>query len=291
MRFAPLVAVFCLSGCVLYFGEGDDDAPGPVDPPPDAGPVGEDPMYCFAAMGCIDGVVVTTPEYYGEIYDCPDWDNGVPVKTCEHGCSPNAFFEYCEDGPCDPARADRFCYEPPEPVRCTQEGEACATEGATDGCAAYPLCGGVVPIGACTCTGGAWVCEESCNAGLCGPDAVAAAMIGTWRGTVDPPEFSDPYEVTIEFRADGSYRATCGAGCDSVFYYGYDDDGPEHKYRVVGQTTVGALAVITIKFWEGDFQEGELSGLEIVGDRMTFMFDTAWLDDCSRTFAFDLQKI
>jgi hypothetical protein len=288
MRVASVLAMFCLSACTLYFN--DDDPP--YDVPPDAEPPITEPTFCPAAMWCEAGVVTRTPPVYADpIETCPDRTQREEVHVCGHGCAPDAWLEMCGDEPCDPALAEQFCYEPPGPARCEQEAVACSTEGITEGCPAYPGCGGVVPAGECTCTGGAWSCDEACNGGLCGPEAVAAAMVGTWSGMVDPPSFSDVYAVTIEFRADGSYSSTCGAGCEAVFYYGYDGDGPEHMYRVIGQTAVGALGVITIKFGDGQFDEGELSGLQIDGDHMTFMFDTAWLGDCSRTFVFDLQRV
>jgi hypothetical protein len=287
MRGLSLLAMFCLSGCTLYF---DDDDP-PYDPPPTDDDPWEGPSFCPAKMWCEDGVVVRTPPVDGDPVEvCPDPALREAVHVCETGCADRWGFD-CGEEPCDPARAAELCYVPPEPARCDQDGLACSPEGTTEGCPAFSLCGGVVPVGECTCTAGAWACEEACNGGLCGPDAVAAAMVGTWTGTVDPPPFSNTYQVTLEFRADGRYRSACGEGCDVVFYYGSDGDTPDHRYHVLGQTSVGALVIIQIVFAAGDWTEGSIEGLRIEGDRMTFRFQPAWLDGCTRPFDFDLQRV
>ena len=123
-------------------------------------------------------------------------------------------------------------------------------------------------------------------------------IVGSWRGVVTTP-WTSPYEVSVTFRADGTYSARCAWSsnvCCEAFYYGTDDDTPLKRYRI--DTVNSSQAVsgtdrhhlrrqrgrLLPSGYQGNIRKLKLSPDE---NRMQFEF---WYDDYGPTL-FDLARV
>lgn len=123
---------------------------------------------------------------------------------------------------------------------------------------------------------------------MCGAAAVQAALVGTWSGTVVTAGSTVSLRLTIT--PDGHY-ITEVPGPDSAFYYGSDGAGDARRFHVIGQTAVGATAIVRIFFGSQSVQDGLVRGLRIASGHLTFDVYTAWLElDCTRYAQFDLVR-
>jgi hypothetical protein len=101
-----------------------------------------------------------------------------------------------------------------------------------------------------------------------------AGMIGSWRGCVDTP-WTPTYQVDIEFRRDGTYRATGGESLDgqhmTALYYGSDRASREKRYALLDMQDSGrGLGQIDLWWRPGDTNRGELRNIRLMGDVLTF---------------------
>ena len=103
-----------------------------------------------------------------------------------------------------------------------------------------------------------------------------AGVTGTWVGCVITPWVS-PYEVTIAFRADGTYSSTALTKPDGIaepaLYDGLDGDAPGKTYALKDllddSTGVGQIDVV---FDTGSVVRGDLRNVRLMGDRLEFEF-------------------
>lgn len=125
-------------------------------------------------------------------------------------------------------------------------------------------------------------------------DRTKNGMVGVWHGVAATP-WVPPYEVDIEFRADGSYSARCSVGsneCCIAFYYGTDRDTPLKRYRVEDATLSGnVIGEIDIDFgfalagWQGELSHIEL---DASGNGLRFEFAR---DDGYGPLKYDLRRV
>lgn len=106
------------------------------------------------------------------------------------------------------------------------------------------------------------------------------AMVGSWRGIATTP-WTTPYEVSLQFHADGSYEAQCStlpADCCAAFYYGSDLPYPGKHYALDDVNTLHqASGTIDITFspdgqlpaWQGLLKHIER---DATGNRLRLAF-------------------
>jgi len=266
-------------------------------PPPgaflDSGVWDRGPVDCFSYAWCEEGRLYRIPPIHEQDSCGPVPELAQQFGVCEWGCATTEAIWCWPDAPCTLLETRELCYLPPESVTCIRAGE-CSSEGATEPCPAEVACGGLVQVGSCTCTDGAWQCAPACADGLCSAAEVLDAMVGTWQGMVDPPPFADPYPVTLEFLSDGHFIGDCPREDCTAFYYGIDGYHDLARVWVDAQTELGAFVSIELVFNEETdstaVAPGLLRGLRIDGDLMTFTFIDAWLG-CVRPFEFALQRV
>lgn len=199
----------------------------------------------------------------------PDFQNVTVIGTCEHGCAFTGLLPSGGD-PCAPP--------PPEVYACVDSG-TCAV-GATQTCVVPLACGATATIGACTCDADGWACVPGCSDGLCGPEAVQAAITGTWTGTVTT-SFGPPYDVTITIGPDGAWSSP-----DEAFYWGGHGGTPGCGFYVLAQTPDGATGIV--RLFESQ-TEGQITKLHVDATRLRFQMIDSWLE-CIRTLTFDLHR-
>jgi len=270
MRWVAVAVV--VSGCSLNFGSHDTSD---VDANPDD--------CTIAEATCTDGVV-SLHEYPSE--SCAMWNPPVAVYTCPGECTTDDM-GLCFDANC--AGPPELCVDPPAeqlPQRLACPDGARCSGDATTACGGVDECGADTVVGSCTCTGGVETCTEACADGLCGAGAVQAALVGTWSGTAAAYDTTYPLRLTI--RADGHYYSE-RPGQESAFYYGTDGGGDARRFFVLGQTELGATAIVRIFFGFDSVTDGVVRRLRIAGDHLTFDVYIAWYD-CSRYAQFDLVR-
>lgn len=98
-------------------------------------------------------------------------------------------------------------------------------------------------------------------------------IVGTWVGCLTTP-WVPRYQVTITFRADGTYSSVAEeAVIHPALYYGTDDDSPEKVYELNDlQDDLEGIGQIDIVFWEGNTNRGELRNIRLTGDELEFEF-------------------
>jgi hypothetical protein len=291
----PILAAILLSGCSLYFpsngphGHGGDDDYVPdasyvIDDAslPDANielPPGTTPALARCENGTLRGVTDPTGP------DQPGHGAGSLLGTCAHGCQ-SASIE-CTAG-CE--NAMELCQLPASAgASCELVGTSC-TAGSTIACPQETACGLSVPSSTCTCQGGVYACTEVT------PIAeTQQAIVGQWSGTVTPPSFAQPYQVSLWIYPDGSYWAECAGGdCQHAFYYGGDGPLPDRRITIVSDAAdTGAYARIAIDFG-GYFygtapNVGGIAGLTVDATHLRFTFYAAWFG-CDQPFLFDLTR-
>jgi hypothetical protein len=285
MRRTLAVGLILVCGCSLNFGTpGDDELVFPdarqFPPPPPPDP-------CDSAIAQCDDGVVTLSEWPGET--CDQFDPPPIVGTCAGACTTDdttacfsagcAFDAYalCVDPPAAPL---------PPTLGCATTNPTCTADGTT-ACGGSDACGGAVLTGSCTCAGDVRTCDPACADGLCSATAVQTALAGTWSGTVTTPTAT--YTGSITFTADGHY-ATELPGQQALFYYGADGAGDARRFHVLGQTELGATALVRIYFGSQSIQDAVARFIRIDGDRLTFDVYKAWID-CTRFAQFDMTRV
>jgi hypothetical protein len=116
------------------------------------------------------------------------------------------------------------------------------------------------------------------------------ALSGHWQGTVDPPSFSDPYQVDLVISADGRLNPHRLWGYGSAFYYGDDGPFPGRSFHIIGSAPTGAVGMVGVVFGSDEILQGLVTGLHVDGLHLTFRFWDSWLD-CSRPFDFELTRV
>jgi hypothetical protein len=124
-------------------------------------------------------------------------------------------------------------------------------------------------------------------------------MVGSWHGVVTTPWVS-PYEVTVSFRADGTYSGQCvwqSNVCCEAFYYGTDDDSSLKRYALdtinTSKAVSGTIDIIYggrgVAYYESGYQ-GYLRNLRLNAgaSRMQFEF---WYGTDYGPLVFDLERV
>lgn len=286
VRHSWILGLLALASCSIYF-ESDDDGSGavpidaridapvdaPVDAPIDGGTPGSCGRYAFCGG---DGERYLTPPLQASY--CPPGDlfeRGEPAGRCAGSCAIDSQAYACTSSDCA-AELTRVCGPPPS---CPETGQIC-TEDVR--CVESARCGRSAVRATCRCDdAGRYSCTDHTT-------ELRAAMLGAWRGTVYPPSFTSPYDVEINFLANGTYWANASPG--NTFYYGSDGGGLGHRWEVLGDTDGGPLVRLDVFFGVYSVRTSVLTDVEQRGDTLRFTFWDAWLD-CSRPFTFDLRRM
>jgi hypothetical protein len=154
---------------------------------------------------------------------------------------------------------------------------------------------------ACACAdgrNGAQVCDDSGRFAPCvctdGEfERVRALMVGSYRGTRTTP-WDGTKNVTLDFLADETWRASCDDGC-VVFYWGGDEDHPENGYRLTNVNDDGfAVGRLQLRWESSDsMQWGDLRrlGFNEDGNELKFEFWDTWGDGEHGPLEFDLERV
>ncbi|MBA3456049.1 MAG: hypothetical protein H0T42_23325 [Deltaproteobacteria bacterium] len=274
MRYALLATVLALSGCSLYFhGPDGDDAP---TVKPDSGPhpipdAGENRME-----RCEGGKLY--------LVDFDDWGNqpghgqGTQVGACGNGCKTAAVL--CDGLSCPTGQA--LCSAPPSTGKaCQLAGTQCSGSGTID-CPQSTTCGYSVPGSSCTCVNGTYTCTTESSVAT-----VQASLVGKWRGTVTPPSFAQPYQVSLWIYPDGTYWGESVSSSDPTFYYGNDGPHPWRKISVLStSSTMGSWADVGVFT---SFNIGALSAMVVTPTKLTFTYNASW-HNCGQPFYFNLTR-
>jgi hypothetical protein len=263
--------------CELYF-EPDPDPVASPDARTDAPIVVEPPvMSCGRYAFCGgDGALYVTPPL--DAFSCPPEDifsRGMPQGRCADACAIDSEAYACTSPSCATELA-RACGPP---STCPETGQPCTQ---STRCVETTRCGRSAVRAICACDNtGRYACTDNTS-------ALRAAMLGTWRGTVYPPSFAQPYTVQLTFQADGTYAADGTAS--TAFYYGEDGGGLGRRWEVLGDGDGGPLVRLDVFFFALSIRTSILTDVEANGDTLRFTFWDAWLD-CSRPFTFDLRRM
>jgi len=275
MRYALLATVLALSGCTLYFdGPGGDDEPPTL---PDSGP---HPIPDAPAVGMArcEGSKLYLVDY-DDFGNQPGHGQGTQVGSCGTGCKSAAVL--C-DGPSCPSVQGALCTAAPSTGKqCQLVGTQCSGTGTID-CPQSTTCGYSVPSSTCTCVNGLYSCStDSAIAG------VQAQLVGRWRGTVTPPSFAQPYQVSLWIYPDGTYWGESLDATIPTFYYGSDGPHPWRKIQVLSTSpTAGSWADVGVFT---SFNVGALSALIVTSTKLTFTFNASW-HNCGQPFYFNLTR-
>ena len=279
--FVVIVSALSLMGCQLYFnGPDGDDAP-PIYPDsqphplPDAQPAGD------RLERCEDGKLYIVN--FDDFGNQPGHGQGTQVGSCPNGCKTAAVL--CSGQSC-PTGQGALCTAPPSTGKACQLAGTQCSGAATIECQQSTTCGFSVPGSTCTCVNGAYTC--STRSDIAG---VQAALVGKWRGTVDPPDFSQPYNVSLWIYSDGTYWGeadnSSGNPSGSTFYYGNDGPHPWRKIQVLSNSaTQGAWADVGVFT---SFNIGALSSLVVTSTKLTFTYTASW-HNCGPPFYFNLTR-
>lgn len=115
-------------------------------------------------------------------------------------------------------------------------------------------------------------------------ETIQKQFIGKWEGEAIPPSgWTEPYTVSIDFKADGTYSAKNTSQKSSVpaFYYGTDSDSDLKVFNIFNLYSDGkATANITILFSQGTTNIGKLDFITMSEsyDQLSFEF---WKGDYS----------
>lgn len=208
---------------------------------------------------------------------------GTQIGSCPNGCMSAAVL--CNQASC-PSGQELCAAEPSTGKQSQLDGSYC-TGSATIESPQSTTCGFTVPGSTCTCANGEYSCTPRSDIA-----GVQATMVGKWRGTVRPPSFSQPYQVSLWIYPDGSYWGECtgGAGASAsclAFYYGGDGPHPWRKISVLSTSaTEGAWA--DINQFES-FNTGAISALVATSTKLTFTYNASW-HNCGQPFYFDLTR-
>jgi hypothetical protein len=272
-----------LPACSLYFstphdyggsgddGSGDDYAP---DASPDGAPNG------WAAR-CEGATIYAIGESAYEPTQ-PPHHAGTVIGHCANACRSAAVV--CTDSACSNAAAT-LCNAPASLGQlCSLEGEPCSGSATTD-CPASTTCGYSEPAYQCSCIGAHYACSE-----IAPVVRTQAALVGTWQGTVTPPSFAQPGQVSLWIYPDGTYWAQAETTTYPVFYYGGDGPWPSRAIEVLSSSTgQGAWANIGIWFGGDPPNIGAISSLVVDDTHLRFTYYASWFG-CGQPFFFDLVR-
>jgi hypothetical protein len=273
-----MLSVLSLTGCQLYFnGPDGDDAPPPPYPLPDSGPHPIPDASGARMERCEDGKLYLVD--FDDFGNQPGHGQGTYVGSCSNGCKTAAVL--CEGQSC-PTGQGALCTAPPSTGKaCQLAGTQCSGTGTIE-CPQSTTCGFSVPGSTCTCVNGTYTC--STRSDIAG---VQAALVGKWRGTVDPPDFAQPYRVSLWIYSDGTYWGESESSSYTTFYYGNDGPHPWRKIQVLSTSpTAGAWADIGVFT---SFNIGALSSLVVTSTKLTFTYNASW-HNCGQPFYFDLTR-
>jgi len=275
MRHALLATLVALSGCTLYFdGPSGDDSP-PVLPDAATHPL-PDAFTGDRLERCEDGKLYIVN--FDDFGNQPGHGAGIPVGSCGSGCKTAAVL--CSGQSC-PTGQGALCSAPPSTGKACQLAGTQCSGAATIECPQSTTCGFSVPGSTCTCVNGSYTC--STHSDIAGTQA---ALVGKWRGTVTPPSFTQPYQVSLWIYSDGTYWGE-SSGSDPTFYYGNDGPHPWRKIQVLSNSaTEGAWADIGVFT---SFNIGALSSLVVTSTKLTFTYNASW-HNCGQPFYFNLTR-
>lgn len=283
-----LGAAVALSGCTLYFGgETADDIYYPPDARPyypDASPWYPDasPQASVSFARCEDGTIRHVSFSELPTYTMPGHGAGTLAGTCPNGCR-SAIAQCTSVTNCSTADA-AVCNAPiATGPKSTYQGQACSSSSNvtytnTNGC------GQVYPGGTCTCdSNGKYACTAASDTA-----GVHASLVGKWHGTVTPPSFATPYQISLWIYQDGTYWAECASSnCYAPLYYGGNGPHPWRKINVLSTTAqLGATADIGM-FYSNNI--GALTSLFVDSTTLRFTFYAAWFG-CSQPFDVSLTR-
>lgn len=126
-----------------------------------------------------------------------------------------------------------------------------------------------------------------------------SGIVGNWHGVVQTPWVPD-YEVTLTFRADGTYSGQClwsSNVCCRAFYYGTDDDSSLKRYTLdtinTEKAVSGTIDIIFggrgVPYYESGYQ-GYLRSVRLNADASRLQFDF-WYSDTYGPLKFDLERV
>ena len=278
MRTVAFVVTF-LAGCSLYFESPKDDD----GPYPDSGPLPDvsDPPWVVQQARCENGDLYVADTSANGAGDTPGHGAGEKVGSCAGACRSAAI--ECSDETC--SNATDLCTGEPFVQGCHLEGTSC-TRNQTAECPRATTCGYAVPGDTCVCgSDGKFDCTPRTPAA-----AVQQQLVGKWRGTVTPPDFAQPYQVSLWFYPDGSYWAENAEPNSSAFYYGGDGPHPLRKLAVLASSpTEGSWADVGIYFGGIGANTGAISALTVTTSKLHFTYFASWFG-CGQPFTFDLAR-
>jgi hypothetical protein len=275
------------SGCTLYFGgsNAEDDYyypdAGPYPYYPDAY-ITDTPGPTLAFARCEDNTIRHIKLDGLPSGAMPGHGAGIQAGTCPNGC--RSAIAQCTS-PYDCAQADQKVCNAPIATGPTStfQGQSC-TSSSTVTYTNTNQCGQVFPGGTCSCnTSNKYACTTASDTA-----SVHASLVGKWHGTVTPPSFATPYQISLWIYPDGTYWATCASSnCQTAFYYGSDGPHPWRKINVLSTTTqLGATADIGM-FYSGNL--GALTSMFVDSTTLRFTFFAAWFG-CSQPFDVSLTR-
>lgn len=108
-------------------------------------------------------------------------------------------------------------------------------------------------------------------------ETIQKHFIGQWEGKATPPSnWTEPYTVSIDFKADGTYSAknTSSSPKATAFYYGTDEDSDLKVFDIYNLYSTGkATANITIVFRQGTTNIGKLNFITMSEDYNQLSFE------------------
>ena len=231
---------------------------------------------------CEDGVVfgIFADRTYVPGGTFPGHGVGQHMGACTAECRSSS--AWCDSGSCDGAIA-AVCGAPASSGKtCELAGSACQGSE-TIACPQTLSCASTLTSASCTCVQGKYQCSE-----LAPIAATQQALVGKWRGTVTPPSFTAPYEVSLWIYPDGTYWPE--GGNHPAFYYGGDGPHPDRKISILSVSpTAGAWAEIGIVFGSSPASIGAITGLTVDPTSLRFSYVDAWID-CTRQFTYVLAR-
>jgi len=281
LRQVAITFAFTLtSACSLYFESSPDETPPDAGPGADSGPHPDtEPPLGQTMARCEDGKLYKVA-FDPFAVEFPGHGQGTQFAQCAGACRSAA--AVCSSEQCLDAPAELCDAEPARGKSCSFEGSSCSGTSTLE-CPQATTCGYSVPGSTCTCVAGAYDCTPRTPIAQ-----VHSQLVGKWRGTVSPPEFTSAYEVSLWIYPDGTYWAECDDDPFCVaFYYGGDGPHPDRRLSVLSTSpTEGAWADINV--FNGD-PVGALTSLVVDATRLHFTYFASW-HNCGQPFVFDLMR-
>jgi hypothetical protein len=273
-RVRVLLLAVLLPACSLYFSHppSDDVVTGDDYPLPDSAPAGE------SAARCEGGTIYAIGEAQYEPAQ-PTHGSGTVIGHCANACRSAAVV--CADATCSNAEAALCNASASLGHLCELEGDPCSGDGTID-CPVSTTCGTSEAAYRCSCIGAHYACSE-----VAPVVRTQTALVGTWQGTVTPPSFAAPGQVSLWIYPDGTYWAQAETTTYPVFYYGGDGPWPSRTIEVLSSTTgQGAWANIGIFFGSDPPNIGAIDALVVDDTHLRFTYYASWFG-CNQPFYYD----